>query len=71
MARTVYHHDLSVLYEGSVCLVQGENAEAQEWLIATAPDDAQWWHGSLVVEPRYVDNVINARADALGIDPEN
>lgn len=68
--RTVVHHDLIVLYEGSICLVVA-HGEALAWLRETAPEDAQWWSGSLVVEPRYVDDIINARADALGVDPED
>jgi hypothetical protein len=52
---------LRVEDHGSICLITPVGREAVDWLEATAPEDAQWWAGrSLVVEPRYVQGVLDA-----------
>ena len=43
--------------EGTLCLIRGADAGAQEALDAGAPDDATLWGEWIVVEPRYVEGV--------------
>lgn len=55
-----------VLWEGSIYLVRPLDEEAAEWLHQTAPADAQWWASALVVEHRYVVQVLDAIVAAGG-----
>lgn len=49
---------------GSIWLVQAMNAEAREHIASHVSDEAQFFSGALVVEPRYVENL------ALGLSNE-
>ena len=45
---------------GSLCLVRPLEDWAEEWLKENT--DGTWWCGALVVEPRYVDDLLNGLA---------
>jgi len=49
---------------GSIYLVRPLDKAAAQWLKDTAPSDAQFFGKALVVEPRYLENVLNAIAEA-------
>jgi len=51
---------LIVENHGTLCLIRPSDDSAADWLSETAPEDAQWWSGALVVEPRYVSGVLEA-----------
>lgn len=45
---------------GSIALVRPLTADVEAWLDANVQDDAQWFGGALVVEPRYVADLVLA-----------
>lgn len=49
---------------GSVWLIRPLTDSAHEWLQATAPEDANFLGSALVVEPRYVMDVMDAAEEA-------
>ena len=52
----------------SLFLVRPVTEAGREWLSAAVSDDAQWFGGALVVEPRYVEDIaLGADADGLSI----
>jgi len=55
--------------EGSLVLLRPMNHAAKQWLIdnvGTPADEVQWFGGALVVEPRYLNDLVDgARADGL------
>ena len=50
--------DVMVTNRGSIVTLTLLTKEAKDWVSENIPDDAQYFGGQLVVEPRYVDNVI-------------
>jgi hypothetical protein len=50
--------DFTVAYHGSLCLVAPLTNECREWLEENVGDESQWFGGALVVEPRYLDNLV-------------
>jgi hypothetical protein len=55
--------DVTIENHGSICLLRPNHSQVAAWFKETAPEDAQFWGDSLVVEPRYVDGVIEALAN--------
>lgn len=51
---------------GSIVLVRPLGATSAQWLRETAPEDASFFGTALAVEPRYIENVINAIIEAGG-----
>ena len=49
---------LQVTLHGSIALVKPLDDDARQWLLDNVSDDAQWWAGALVVEPRYLDGLL-------------
>lgn len=49
--------DVSVENHGSIMLVQPHTPGADTWLRENT--DGQWYSGALVVEPRYIDTLID------------
>lgn len=45
---------------GSIVLVQPLTADIREWLQEHTDEEAQWFGGALVVEPRYVSSLVSA-----------
>ena len=46
-------NDFRVTYHGSINLVQLLTPAAKQWVAENVSDDAQFFGGALVVEPRY------------------
>lgn len=59
----------SIENHGSIILVRPLTAAAKAWLKETAPDDAQFLGNAMAVEPRCLDGVLDAIADA-GMDDD-
>jgi hypothetical protein len=49
--------DVLVENHGSLYLMRPQTDSAQEWIDEHIPEDAQWFGGALVVEPRYVEDI--------------
>jgi hypothetical protein len=49
---------------GSICLVRPFNKTARKHLQENVSEEAQWFGGALVVEPRYMDDL------ATGLESE-
>ena len=47
-----------VEHHGSIAVVQPLTGAAREWIDEHVAADALWWGGGLVVEPRYLDNLL-------------
>jgi len=54
--------DLSVEDHGSIILVRPGTPAGRKWLRDTAPEDAQFMCGALVVECRFLPGVLDAAA---------
>jgi len=66
--RTEPEHDFSVTLHGSIALLEPHTADAQDWISEHVPQQ-QWWAGKLVVEPRYLDPLLEGMiADGLTSD---
>jgi hypothetical protein len=64
--------DLLVRNEGTLVLLRPTTDAAATWLRESTPEDATWWGGALVVEPRYVESILFGAADeGFTIGPEN
>jgi hypothetical protein len=50
--------DISVEYHGSLYLLQPLNESASDWLHEHVAEDAQWFVSALVVEHRYVADIV-------------
>lgn len=44
--------------EGSICLLEPASVAGHEWLAENVPEGALFWGASLVVEPRYVRDIL-------------
>lgn len=51
--------DAIVENHGSVYLIRPSNSDAMVWLESHTSNDAMWWAGALVVDHRYVNDIIN------------
>ena len=51
--------DFVVANHGSIFLVDPQSDSARSHLIEHVSDDAQWYGGTLVVEHRYIGDLIN------------
>lgn len=51
--------DFVMQHEGSLCLFRPQNADAKEWLLETAPEDAQFFGDAIACEHRYVSDMIS------------
>jgi hypothetical protein len=60
--------DLSVDNQGSICLLRAKTEAGRDWVAEHIPADAQWWCGGVVVEPRYIDAIVDgAMNDGLEV----
>ena len=50
--------DFIVTHHGTLALFEPQNDEAREHLEENVSDEAQWFGNALVVEPRYVLNLV-------------
>lgn len=57
------HTDVTVENHGSLVLVRPETDAATDWLNDNTDPEATWFAGALVVEPRYVEDLLLGMAD--------
>lgn len=55
--------DFTFANHGSICTLQPVSAAAQEWVAEHIPADAQTWGSAIVIEPRYVSEVLSGISD--------
>jgi hypothetical protein len=55
--------DLIVRVEGSICLLVPVTPAGQDWCDEHLPADAMKWGKAIVVEPRYISDIIDGAAD--------
>lgn len=69
MASRTVIEDLVVENHGSLFLLRPMSDAAEEWLNEHLdPDNSQWFAGALVVEPRYIGDIVDgAVADGLEV----
>jgi hypothetical protein len=57
---TMASTDFDVSDAGSICIVTPMTEAAQDWLDANVTnDETQYWGPGIVVEPRYLENLVN------------
>jgi hypothetical protein len=56
--------DFTVQNEGSIVILYPHGHAAQEWIEEHIPEDAQRWGTGIVIEPRYLDPIIDGIRDA-------
>ena len=69
-AKAAAAHPADVMVEphGSIVLVRPATDAGEAWLRENVQEDAQWWGAALVVEPRYLDNLLDGiRAAGLKV----
>lgn len=61
--------DVTVQDAGSLVILYPQTTQAQAWMDEHLPDDVQTWgHNGVVVEPRYVSDIIDGmREDGLTV----
>ncbi len=60
--------DIRVENHGSIYLLHPRTKRAARWLDEVIAEDAQYWGDAVVVEPRYVADIVNgAREDGLEV----
>jgi hypothetical protein len=63
--------DFGVNDQGSIFLLRSYTDVARDWIDENIGDFAQWWCGALVVEHRYIDNIIaGLQGDGLTVEFE-
>lgn len=61
-------HDATVYNHGSICIVVPLTAAARAWIAENVSGESMWFAGGLVVEPRYLDDLVDGmRADGLEV----
>lgn len=63
MAQQKTGPDVTLANHGSIVLVTPMTKAAKTWIDANVSDEAQWFGKSLVVEPRYVWNLVKGMQD--------
>jgi hypothetical protein len=60
--------DIQVEYPGSLYLLQPLTEQASDWLHEHVAEDAQWFGSPLVLDPRYVADIVRgAISDRLRV----
>ena len=63
-------HDFWLQNEGSIVLLHPLTDRAKEWIEEHIPEDAQSFGDAVVIEPRYVSDIVaGIRGDGLTILP--
>ena len=56
--------DFDFSNHGSICLLTPRSAAAHDWTVEHIPEDSlRWGQCSIVIEPRYVQNILDAIED--------
>jgi hypothetical protein len=63
--------DVLVSSHGSICLIKPMTEAAQAWVEEhLESDETQHWCGAVVVEPRYLDPIVDGMlGDGLTVEP--
>ncbi len=62
--------DLTVANHGSICILTPVSDAGREWVAEHIPGDAMTWGPEgIVVEPRYIDDIVNGARDS-GLEVE-
>jgi len=60
--------DFAVANHGTIVLLQPLTRAANEWIAANLPADRLHYAGAVVIEPRYLADIVNGlRADGLEV----
>jgi hypothetical protein len=60
--------DFTVDNHGTIFLLRPESDAGREWIRDNIPADAQMWGEAIVVEHRYIEDIVaGARADGLEV----
>lgn len=63
--------DFAVTNHGSIFALKPQTEAASDWVAAHIPDDAQWWGDGVVVEHRYISDIVAcARLDGLTVEED-
>jgi len=61
--------DFAVANHGTIVLLQPLTRAANEWIAANLPADRLHYAGAVVIEPRYLADIVNGlRADGLEVN---
>ncbi|HMH83667.1 MAG TPA: hypothetical protein VK531_12410 [Gemmatimonadales bacterium] len=61
-------YDLHIIDQGSVCLLQSGSPAGAEWIALHLDPDALRWAGRTVIEPRYLQDLVDgARLEGLTV----
>lgn len=60
--KVIINPDFKLENHGSIVLVQPLSPACRSWLLLHVPD-GMWWGGCLVVEPRYLETVLQGMLD--------
>lgn len=64
-----HNPDFEVQNEGSIFLLRPKSPAAEEWLWENIPSDAQCWGNAVVVEHRYIADIVEGiQADGLVVE---
>lgn len=61
--------DFHVMHHGTICLLTPLTPAAHDWVDTFLPTGRMYWGESVVVEPRYLDNIARGiEDDGLSIE---
>jgi hypothetical protein len=62
--------DFRVSNHGSILILFADTQEAQDWVAQHIPEDAlTWGRNGIVVEPRYISNIVDGiQNDGLSVE---
>ena len=55
--------DFRFFDHGSITVLKPVSGGAQDWVDEHIPEDAQYWAGGVVIEPRYADDILGGIED--------
>jgi hypothetical protein len=62
--------DVAVQNGGTIFVVHAQTEAGEQWIDENLPDDAMSFGGGIVVEHRYIDDIVaGMRADGLTVAP--
>ena len=61
--------DVTIEFHGSIVGIRPNTEPAREWIAENVDEDAPWFGGALVCEPRYLDDIGHAMvSDGLEVE---
>lgn len=55
--------DFHFFDHGSITVLKAVSGGAKDWVDTHIPEDALYWAGGVVIEPRYVEPILNGIED--------